>query len=110
MRRRPVASVAARGRDPDHLLRLHDELDDLTSFGLGWKSGSVLAVVVASIMLPVIHVAVEARLGLDFMVILLAAPGILTGVGVAKTMRIRSLRRAILQLEQESGEIDGESA
>lgn len=100
--------LPTRGRDPDHLLRLHDELDDLTSSGLGWKSGSVLAVVVASIMLVVIRLGAEA--GIEFIVILLAALGILTGIGVAKPMRVRSLRRAILQLEQESVEIDGESA
>ena len=97
-------------RDPDHLLRLHDELDDLMSSGSGWKSGSVLAVVFATFALAVLRLGNASGLGFEFVVILVAAIGILAGIGIAKSVRARSLRRAILRLEQESADIDGESA
>lgn len=100
--------LPTRRRDPDHLLRLHDELDELTISGAGWRSASILAVVVGTLALAVLRLGTAAGLGLEFIVVVLAAVGILAGIGVAKMVRARSLRQAILRLEEESSGVDGE--
>jgi hypothetical protein len=102
-------NLPTRRRDPDHLLRLHDELDELTSSGVGWRSASILAVVVATFALAVLRLGTAAGLGLEFVVVVLAAMGMLAGIGAAKIVRARSLRRAILRLEEESGGGEGGS-
>lgn len=101
--------LPARRRDPQHLLRLHDELDHLTTSGLDWRSASILTVVVGTIVLAALRLGTPAGLGIEFIVILAAAIAILLGIGIARSMRVRSLRQEIERLEEEATDRGGES-
>ena len=102
--------LPTRRRDPDHLLRLHDELDDLQSLDIGWKSASVLAVVLATFMLGALRLGIGTGLGWEIVVILIAGIGTLATIGIYTAVRAGTLRREIHRFENDASGSDGRSS
>jgi hypothetical protein len=95
----------------ERLLRLHDELDGLTSSSrISWRGTSILLVILVAFGVTLLQLGLGSEVAIELGVLVLAGAGIIGGVEIARHRRIRGLRREILELERASDEPDPEAS
>ncbi|MEJ2206936.1 MAG: hypothetical protein P8170_22850, partial [Gemmatimonadota bacterium] len=93
------------------LLRLHDELDEMTSSSrASWKGGAILLVILTVFGTTLFQLGIGSEAAVELGVLVLAGAGIIGAVEIARRRRIRGLRQEILELERGADEPGAEAS